>query len=240
MKTKFLLIRKVGVLASAIFLIFGVAAPANAAVISLFDWGLNIDGAISMTGDPIPAGVDASGFDFGTGLGTIQVSVTRAGPHNVVSFFDHEIDEDDNTFFNEAGATGGAAATAGQAWEIDEPGFVFGDIYDNFLDNTLDNINAIPVDFEDDVSMAMGFDFTLAALETATISFFVGLVNDAPGFYLEQIDDDSQASIFFWGDVAIDGGGIEPPVPLSEPGTLLLFGAGLLALGLRRRSLRIH
>jgi hypothetical protein len=101
-----------------------VAAPASATTIDLFDWGLNIDGALTLPGDPLPIGVDDSAFDFSTGLGLLQVTVAVAGAHNVDFFVDHEIDEVTNTFFNETGSTSGAPAAAGQSWEIDEPGYV--------------------------------------------------------------------------------------------------------------------
>jgi len=221
--------RKTELLAVATILTCGLtAAPANAVVIDLFDWGFNINGSISLTGDPLPAAVDASGFDFVSGLGVIEISVSGAGPHNVIGFFDHEIDELENTFFNETAAVVGLAA-AGQSWEIDEPGFIFGDIFDNFLDNTLDNTNAFPP--EDDVSMAIGFDFALAAMETATVSFFLGLGNETGGLALQQIDRDSDASIYFWGELDIRN-----TIPLSEPGTLWLLIAGVGGMFLSRRK----
>ncbi len=48
--------------------------PAQAVVIGLAEYAFNMDGFVSdMTyGDPVPAGVDLSGFDETTGLGTLR------------------------------------------------------------------------------------------------------------------------------------------------------------------------
>jgi hypothetical protein len=175
----------------------------------------------------------------------VVVTVTGVGLHNVLAFFDYEIDEPINTFFNEQGATGGVQA-AGQSFEIDEPGYVFGDIYDNFLTDTLDNTNVLSLlDAPDDVSMATGFDFALAAAETAVVTFFLDVINNSAGaFFLHHFDPDSSgegaSEVFLWATLTITGGE-EPPPPIGvpEPGTLALLAAALLPLALRRRSIRL-
>ena len=218
-----------------------MASTAQADDITLFDYGCNVDGAISQ-----PGGVNASG------LGQIDINVAGAGAHTVICFFDHDIDAADNTFFNEMGGTGGAPA-AGQTWEIDEPGFFppgapIGDIADNFSNSNagtgslLDNTN---LGGPEDISMAIGFDFVLAAGESAVVSFFLDVVNGAPGFFLSQADPDSIAAglngpnqLFFWANLDIDQGGGGPgPMPMPEPGTIGLLGLGLIGLaGARRRQ----
>ena len=115
-------------------LLLGAALPltAQAATVDLYDWAVNVDSTFAnpVNGDPLPAGVNTVAFNTLTGMGDLKITVTGVGSHYVGAFFDHEIDEILNTYFNETGAQNGAAA-AGQTWEIDEPGFVNGDIYEN-------------------------------------------------------------------------------------------------------------
>ena len=211
------------------------ATGARADTIALFDYGFNIDGSVSVPtlGDAVPVEADISGFDVGTGLGTISVGLTGAGAHFVALFVDHEIDEPINTFFNENGATSGTLA-AGQSWEIDEPGFVFGDIFANFLTSALDGTNGVPAGLEDDVSMAMGFDFVLGAGDTATIDFLLSTTAPGSGFFLAHTDPASLAgllgltgpddAVFFSASLDIT------PTAVPEPGTQALLGIALVAL----------
>jgi hypothetical protein len=211
---------------------FGFATPTASAGPVLFEGAINQDGAIFNPLSGAPFNWILGGFDLGTGLGTATATVTGAGAHNVLFYLDIEIDEVSNTFFNEFGATSGAPG-AGLSWEIDEPGFVFGDIYANFMAGGLDGTNGVPAGSPDDVSFALGWAFTLAAGETATLTWHVA--EDAPGgFYLVQTDPDSPSSVYFWSDLVIDDGGTTVP---DAGSTLLLLGMGLAACSrLRRRG----
>lgn len=214
-----------GLLTSLVIFLF-MSTSANAAIV-LFDYGFNIDGDVSMPlqGDPLPAAVDISGFDDLTGLGSIAVTIDGAGVHNFDAFFDHEIDELTNTYFNELGSATGTLA-AGQSWEIDEPGFFDGDIFMNFENSALDNAIGVSIFgntlFPEDVSMAIGWDFTLAVGETATIMLALSTDVVPTGFYLEHLDPDSNKSVYLSSTLSIAA------IPL--PGAVWLFGAGLVGL----------
>jgi len=226
-------LKQFGTVAIAAVAMALASASAEAGIINLdlFEWAVDIDGAVadSAFSDPIPAGVNIAGFDTNIGLGTVTVSLSGAGSHHVGLFVDHEIDEPTNTLFNEYGSTTGSAA-AGQSWEIDEPGYVFGDIYDNFYLSSLDNTNGVPAALADDVSMALAWDYILSPLESSLVSFTVSDVAPGSGFYLMQNDPDSQYSLYFTSSLAVR--------TVPEPATVFLMGVGLAALGFvyRHRS----
>lgn len=212
-------------LAACLAMSLGLGVSQARADIALIERLININGVL-IPPDSIPgyASVNDAGFNNTTGLGTISVELSGIGTHFVGLFVDHEIDEAVNTFFNEFGLPVNLPAV--QSWEIDEPGFLFGDIYDNFTgsDNTvslLDNSNGVPASSPDDVSMAHGWNLILAAGETATVTF---LLSDSPpgsGFYLGHHDDESDESVYFSSSLRIVGTG----VPDSGSSLALLMGS---------------
>lgn len=210
----------------AIFMALGfgciLAGPAQSAIINLYEYNFNATGTI----DSSPSGLNASGFDFTTGLGSITWTSGIAGAGGdagyLLGFFDHEIDEATNTFFNEYGAPVNSPS-ASQSWEIDEPGYGLGDIWDNFSSGSLDNNNGVPSGSEDDVSMAMGWHYTLNEGERAIITLLLSETAPTSGFYLKQTDPDSNIDIYFSSTFRTEGGG----TPVPEPGTLLLVSIGL-------------
>lgn len=107
---------------------------------------------------------------------------------------------------------------------------MFGDIYDNFLDNTLCNYTNVTAAAPDDVSMAMGWDFVHGAGETGVVSFFLSDTNGAGDlFYVTYADMDSPDKVYFWGSLEITS------TDVPEPGSLMLFSLGLIGLGMLTR-----
>lgn len=198
------------------------SAQAPAAEVSLAEFAFNIDG--SVTNGSAPGGVSLGGFNTMTGLGIVTIQLSGAGSRHVGMFADHEIDEVTNTFYNEYGAASGSPA-AGQSWEIDEPGWTYGNIYDNFKAGVLDGTNGVPSSAPDDVSMAMAWAFTLDAGQTATISFRYSDIAPTGGFFLSQFDPDSNATIYMSSGLSIQTGGQVP-----EPASFALVGLALLGL----------
>ena len=199
--------------------------PTGAQAAQLFEWALNLNGTMYGPGDTLPAAVSTSGFDFNTGLGTIRISPSfpAAGDYIFGAYFDHEIDEALNTFFNEFGAVTGTLP-AGLTWEIDEPGFVFGDIFSNFTAGTLDNTTGVPPSAPNDVSMAIIRSITAGSADLA-IDFVLSSTAPASGFFLAHTDPDSSESVYFSTVLIV----------IPEPRSILLVASAIgILLGARR------
>ena len=93
----------------------------------------------------------------------------------------------------------------------------------------------MPEGFEDDVSMAIGWDFTLASDETAVIELILSDLMPTNIFYLSHMDPDSNETIYFYSTLEIQS----PPAPIPEPGTIMLLATGLFGFfGVRRKWFR--
>ncbi|MDD5054869.1 MAG: hypothetical protein PHZ00_01220 [Candidatus Peribacteraceae bacterium] len=88
-------------------------------------------------------------------------------------------DESSQEYANEFGEAigwygNGSGDAVPDSWEIDEPGYVFGDLFNNLLLGTLDSRNGVSVAYPDDVAVALGFklgSFELGTGKTVTVLF---------------------------------------------------------------------
>jgi hypothetical protein len=229
----------------------GLAAPLTAVAGTLQENLFNLNGTTYHNTYAVP-GLNSVGWNDTTGLGTLTLTFNpgAAGSYFFDAFFDHQLHA---PFYNEYGAVAGAPG-AGISWQIDEPGFGdgnrLGTIFDNVLANALDNLNHIPGTLSNflndcggntpgnppdpacnnDVSMAFGFNFVLAANELAVITLSAVPTMPTSGFFLRQHDPDTLSDVFLIGSISI-----RPVSTAPEPGTLLLIATAIVALA---RSIR--
>lgn len=206
----------------------GFADPAD---FTLFQWIFNVDGTIydsaGIEGSstlPVNFGVQSgTPLDIGAGggLGVLRFVVASPGLHNFIAFFDHEIRETLNGFSNESSQAVGVSP-AGLSFETGEPGFVTPppNIYTRTLAGALGNtIGPAP----DDMAMALGWEFLLAADETATILLTLSETAPAGGFYLQQTDPDPSGArnLYYSTSLVVVGTTSGPDIP--EPGHYGVF-----------------
>jgi hypothetical protein len=206
--------------------------------------GVDLNGPVLGTSaqlslDPLPPGLT---FAFTSTLSPdstdlrLQYSFTNTSAASILdvqffSFIDPQIDDPFNTYFNEAATVSGSlgfGASDGDpdSFEIDEPGYIFGDIFDNLLLGSLDNTNAITASFPDDVSLALGFTLgDLPSFAGATITILLSDDGDSIGsLALDHYDTDP----FSPDHLTISGNAQTTAVP--EPSTFVMFSMLLLAL----------
>jgi hypothetical protein len=212
----------------ALTLIVSTASMASAATYGMYENFLNRDGALTWLTDPTN-GNPTPTFT----VMNWSTTFSTAGLHNFGVYVDPEIDQVSNTFFNEYARTVGTADSR-LSWQLDDP--FFGTIWSNAQSNALDKSNAVATiaPGQNDVAMAMMWNFNLLQGETATVTFSIFDAKPTTAFYLEQIDPDSNASLYFSTTLNIQDGGT-PSVP--EPSTFILLGSALAGLALYRKRM---
>jgi hypothetical protein len=155
---------------------------------------------------PVTAGFysnfDANGYGaFGWEFNNPSAATLQNA--RLVVFLDADLDHATTTFFNEHGALvnlnlpPGAMAgdIAASSWEIDEPGFLFGDLAQHLTTGALDQLNHVPANTPDDVSLALGFQLgLLPANSPVKVRCFIS-ATDIGG--LSQTDSDTGAKFYF-------------------------------------------
>jgi hypothetical protein len=208
---------------------------------------VNADGSLTdqfpTTSNPITSpvtvtsGFGASGLaDYLSGLGTLQYTVTSAGTHQFIAFVDDEANYKNGWVLDHSAASGaftapgapfsGTGVFGPSSWEIGNPSATgSGSIGDNTVNSTpghdlLDDRDDI-LGRTTDVSFALGFDFTLAPGQVATIDL---TLSSAPvsDFYLQDWNDGM--FVDYSGSVTITS-----DVPDDEP---TWFAMGLALMGL--------
>ncbi|MGJ5818432.1 hypothetical protein [Paludibaculum fermentans] len=153
----------------------------------------------------------------------------------LIAFVDLDVDRDLNGYANEYGVFTSlslppgtpASAIAATSWEIDEPGFLFGNIYQHLVAGALDNTNSVPASTPDDVSMALGFPLgDIKAGATVTLVLRTSRI-DIGG--LRQVDPDSNVSTWLNGYATFGAAGTQDPhLPETPaPPSLILVITGL-------------
>lgn len=148
-------------------------------------------------------------------------------------YLDAEIDPDLNSSYNESGRLVsvdglGSGDTGADSWEIDEPGFLFGDIYEHLFIGALDNTNPISAGNENDLALALGFYLgDLFAGDSWSLILNIS-ASDIGG--LAQLDSASGSEFFLNGTAVI-----KRATSVSEPSIAILMLLGLLSLFVNRR-----
>ncbi|MCC6820220.1 MAG: SdrD B-like domain-containing protein [Verrucomicrobiota bacterium] len=113
---------------------------------------------------------------------------------------DAEVDQEFNTFFNEFGTVigtlgNGAGDVTPDMWQIDEPGFVSGALFNNLFLGALNNSNSVPASAPNDVALGLGFLLgDLAPGQSAAVSVMISSAGHYLGtFALQQSDTASNS-----------------------------------------------
>jgi hypothetical protein len=219
--------------------------------VGLADWCVNLNGDINTAcngggggGASGTGSISLSSFstllENGTNnntLGSITVTL-GAGANQYVGFYaDYDVSYNTQGSFLDSASTHGAV-TAGETYEVDDPNS--SNIFNDFSGNSLNDKNNVgtPANKPPTVCCDVSFAMMFGGLGPGTVTFTVGIGAPASGFYIEQTNVVTGASIFLSGLYTPSGMMPPPPPGVPEPST---FFMGLGAMGLawafkRRRS----
>ncbi len=178
-------------------------------------------------------------------IGSFGWTYANTGPVTLTDvrffgFLDADIDRAINGASNEYGQVVSQTLPPGaptdaigwNSFQIDEPGFVSGTIFDNLLAGFLDDTNHCPPGTQNDVSLALGLDIgKLDPGQSFTATFLVSGSNIGG---LSQTDPDSNYTFYFNGFSTNPAASI--PVSAPEPGTGSMLA--LLVVGFFVRKAR--
>jgi len=194
-------------------------APVARADWVLGDWSAYIDGS-TFNPPPLPASVNAAGFDFTTGLGTLVFSYNAAGPHAAGVYLYPYYDGGFGDVSDAYGTAVGSSLT-GASYQFGWPGVPDGSnltVFDRFSANTLDGSNTVgaysaPPNACCTLALALIQAFSLGSGETATVTFTANSSQPGSGFYLQATDHDSNANYYLTESLTIHSPGGEVPEP---------------------------
>jgi len=226
------------IVAAAILVLLPAAVRADDWV--LWDWSAYVDGA-TYNPPSLPSSVDSSMFNFTTGLGSLDMFFNTPGMHAMGVYFSHYYD---TGFGDVTDAYANPSITlppTGRSFQLGWPGMGSPTVFDNFMNNSLDNSNTVgaysaPPSACCDVAMAMLHSFTLGVGDSEDVKFHVGI--DAPPagtFYLRETDHDSGRNIYLT-ETAIFTPSGGNTVPEASCWQLLAVPLGILWCGRRQAA----
>jgi uncharacterized protein (TIGR03382 family) len=232
-----------------------VAQAANTT--GLFDWCVNLNGDINTACNGAGSGGVSTNVDGGTinlvsfdsnlepatnGLGSVTISLGTGNGQSALFYADYDLDFATLGAFDDSGSTHGALP-AGVSYEIDDPNA--SNIFSDFAGNTLADTNNVgtassdPANLCCDVSFALGLGgLNVLPGGSGTVTFTIGAVAPASGFYIQQTNATVGDSIYLSAVANIQNptGGSTP-----EPSTfaLAIGSLGLALLVARRRRANV-
>ncbi|MEE2665968.1 MAG: hypothetical protein VX681_17785 [Myxococcota bacterium] len=199
--------------------------------------GADLNGPFQGTSGQIGVDDPFDGYDitFGSALSDGDTDITlsydvvkvsgAAQQVTFLSYLDAEIDVLLGGLSYDEQATVHGTLAPGQGYEIDEPGFLFGDILDNLYSGVLDGDNALESFGPEDVSMALSFDLGVMDIgDSAVLDIMISEDNDhIGGFWITQTD-----SVPITDTEITYSGQLRPAPAIPEPSSALVFAVGVL------------